>query len=246
MKQEKILSIRLSPDGLSFWTTGLSAKDTGSTGQHTDLWSRTPERHFAFAPDSPLTENIAAAFREIRAAQEDAVSMEIYPDTLANCIIPAEYSDPESIDGYLAMNDIQLKPGDAVFNAPLDADTVSLIVFDKEAVHSLGSMSAGQYSIKSPFSVNDTHVEKYGAGKRRRVCVYLSPGNAYITVYEGKSGSRLYMETFRWATAADILYYISLLDKEFRLGKSKLYLRGARCEEVYGLLRKYFRKSRCE
>lgn len=246
MKQEKILSIRLSPDGLSFWTTGLSAKATGSTGRHTDLWSRTPERNLASTPDSSLTDNIAAAFREIMAAQDAVVSMEIYPDTLANCIIPAEYFDQESAAGYLAINNIQIKPGDAVFNAPLDADTVSLIVFDNEAVHSLGGLFAGQYSIKSPFSVNDTHIEKYGAGKRRRACVYLSPGNAYITVYEGKSGSRLFMETFRWATAADILYYISLLDKEFHLGKSKIYLRGARCEEVYGLLRKYFRKSRCE
>ena len=247
MKEEKILSIRLSLDGLSFWTTELSSKTSEGQSSHIDLWSRTPEQFFGFSPELSLKENIEQAYAKIIGSiNTQAISTEIYPDTLQYAAVPAEYMDDSLKEGYLDINSIQLTDKEALYDICLNDKVCLLHPFNREAVNTLAELTGNSYRINTLFSINDSHLTKYGIGRRNTTSVYLSSQNAYITVYEGKSGNVLYMETFNWSSAADILYYMTLLDKEFGVKKGKIYLRGTRAEEVFSVLRKYFKKIRCE
>ena len=115
--------------------------------------------------------------------------------------------------------------------------------FDKFRKHGFEDLILGEEN-KMPSIL--TLMDKYGSGRRRAAALYLTPRHVYVTVFERKSGAWLHSDVMKWSAPADILYYMSVLDQNFGLHKSKLYVRGNGASEVCHLLQKYFRKTRCE
>ncbi len=244
MGQDKILSIRLSPGGLSFWTAGAA------------------EEELAFDPakgrSESLREGIRAAMETLGAGCRLA---EVCPDTLRTVVVPGEYASADALAQLLKANNITPGEADEVVYAGVSSGIKAAVVCDRaeldvlrEAASAANGADAGHddaigilpFAIVSPFSMNGACLIKHGAGRRRSAAVYLTPAHAYITVFEKKSGAWLYADVMKWSAATDILYYMSVLDQQFGLRKGKLYLRGPRACEAGELLRKYFRKTRCE
>lgn len=246
MQQEKTLSIRLSPGGLSFWTTGFSAGVSRDGTRRRDLWSASTERTLEFDKDKNTDENITACAENIKdSAGGSFHSVEVYPDTLRTVLIPNEYSENNAINDILAINNIKISGAEESTCVRISDTASAVIVYDRAAIEAVKTQFS-DISIESVFRLNNDNITKYGIGRKRATGIYLTPGNVYITVYEKKSGLWLYADAMKWSAPADILYYISILDKKFDLRKGKVYLRGNGNREVYTLLRKYFRKSRCE
>lgn len=245
----KILSIRLSPDGLSFWTTGLTGSISGNMDAHRDLWEVSSERWLSFDTEKDIRDNIeacAAAIKEAT-ARDTIVSVEAYQDGLKSVLVPAEYSTGNAayFKGLLEENGIEVGEDDGVACVNVVGDINAVMVYDKKTVNILKEFF-GDIAIVSPYSINIEVMRKCGAGRRRSVAVYLSRQYAYITVFERKSGDVLYADAMQWSADTDILYYLSSLDQTFEFKKGKVYLRGAGADKVSKLLGKYFRKTRCE
>ena len=237
----KILSIRLSPDGLSFWTTGLTGSISGNMDAHRDLWEVSSERWLSFDTEKDIRDNIeacAAAIKEAT-ARDTIVSVEAYQDWLKSVLVPAEYSTGNAayFKGLLEENGIEVGEDDGVACVNVVGDINAVMVYDKKTVNILKEFFG---------DINIEVMRKCGAGRRRSVAVYLSRQYAYITVFERKSGDVLYADAMQWSADTDILYYLSSLDQTFEFKKGKVYLRGAVADGVSKLLGKYFRKIRCE
>lgn len=247
MVQDKILSIRLSPGGLSFWTTGIVSFDPNNESLKRDIWSMTGEKETILDPQKNVREELASKLRAILAANTRVGVVEVYVDTLRTLLFPSEYSSGSSISRLLEINNIVVEDSDEVLYVDIDNTTRAVMIYPGKDLETLRSeVGTPHISILSPFAINNIHIEKYGPGRKRSAAIYITPQNAYISVFESKSGILLYADIMKWTAAADLLYYLSVLDEEFGFRKGKVYLRGRRAEEAGKLLRKYFRKTRCE
>lgn len=245
MQQDRILSIRLSPDGLSFWTTGLVRATAQDSPVKRDLWDVSSEKEFTFDSEKSAEHNLSEALRFIRETAGECKMAEVYIDTLRTVPVPAEFASDNTLDKLLADNNIVLKDTEDAVYTVVSPGINAVMVYERRVVDILRD-SFGDLVIASPFGLNNAVVDKYGAGRRRTAALYLTPGHVYITVFEGKSGAWLYSDVMKWSVPADILYYMSVLDQNFGLRKGKIYVRGTGTSEVCPLLQKYFRKTRCE
>lgn len=241
-----MLSIRLSPDGLSFWTTDVIPWVGGDTEFRRDFWSASTEKHMWFDPAKTMEDNLSECIQAIgNSVAGGWKSAEVYPDTLRTMVVPAEYGAAEAVPELLRINGITLDGNDEVFCADISPSIKAIMVYDRTAFNILRGL-LGEVEVACPFSLNNANIEKYGIGRRRTTAVYITPEHAYITVFEKKYGSWLYVDVMKWTETTDILYYLSVLDQEFGLRKGKVYLRGAETDRACSFLRKYFRKTRCE
>lgn len=245
MRQERILSIRLSPGGLSFWTTGLVRGISEDSPPKRGLLDISPEKELAFDTAKSLQENLSESMRAIRESVADGWSRaEVYVDTLRTVPVPAELASAETLEKLLADNNIVLKDTEEAVYTVVAPGINAIVVYDRGMADVLRE-SLGDAAIVSPFCLNYAPADEYGAGRRRTAALYLTPEHVYATVFEKKSGAWLYSDVMKWSAPADILYYMSVLDGSFGLRKGKIYLRGWRAVDVGGLLQKYFRKTRC-
>ena len=245
MQQNKILSIRLSPDGLSFWTTGVVRAATQDKPVKQDLWDVSPESEFAFDRAKSVAENLNDGVSLIKKTVGECLMTEVYVDTLRTIPVPTEYASGDTLGKLLADNNIVLEDAEDAIYVDICQGISVIMVYDRR-VSDILRESFGEIVIASPFGINNGLMDKYGSGRRRAAALYLTPRHVYVTVFERKSGAWLHSDVMKWSAPADILYYMSVLDQNFGLHKSKLYVRGNGASEVCHLLQKYFRKTRCE
>ena len=245
MQHNRILSIRLSPDGLSFWTTGIVRTATHDSPTKRDLWDMSSERVYVFDPAKSVRENLNDGISLIRETVGECLIVEVYVDTLSTIPVPAEYASDDTLEKLLADNNISLKDTEDAVYSVVCPGVNAVTVYEPRTLDILRE-SFGDVIIASPFGINNAFMDKYGAGRRRAAALYLTPRHVYVTVFERKSGTWLYADVMKWSAPADILYYMSVLDQNFGLRKGKIYVRGAGASEICPFLQKYFSKTRCE
>ncbi|MCL2561196.1 MAG: DUF3822 family protein [Rikenellaceae bacterium] len=245
MKQARLLSIRLSPDGLSFWRGDGSREVT-----------------VGFDAEFGMGANIRAAVARYmskgrRRGGADDVAVRVIVDAGKTVIVPAVLFDSARVVDYLRLNNMTLAATERVvvceFTAG-DEEAVSIIVCDGEAVDAFGELFGPRVRFASPFEVMGEIAASAASavrGKKKTAehsfaTLYLTPHNVYITVQCADDGRWQYCEVLPFASAADILYYACTLAGAGLLdaASSPLFVHGTDAAAVAKFLRKRFTRAR--
>lgn len=241
---KKILSIRLSPDGLSFWET------TGGAGISSPKKRKSEKTEFPvrgslyFSVESTAKKNISAAISAMTEAAGNSFEVAtVYLDTTKTVLIPKTLLREELIQKYLKFNNIEPAEDETVEVVDFMPNNKAVLVFDsalKDVIEAL----PGSPVLATPFSLAANSSAVSGsAGKRSLFSIYLSGENAYITIFSNIA--LMYAEVLPYSSPTDILFYINKLGGQFRLKKSILLLSGTGTEEQVVALKRYFKKITC-
>ena len=269
--KEKLLSIRLSPDGLSFWTTGLVgafAEDRPTPLR--DYRTESAERAIAFDRKAGVRENIGKALSLCTQGIEVA-SAEILLDTCKTILVPGELYDESQTADYLEINGFSKSRTETVVRSEAGSGSrrvVAIMVFNEDAVDAVTDVFGEKAVFTSPVSLGQRLPSKYYAdpvesiikgrpakppGKLRKIAyknnasVYLTGTNAYITVQTVSQGEFVYYEILPYSSPADILYYMLEIAGQFpEVRETPLYIKGKDAEKTSKVLRKSFKNCRCE
>lgn len=255
--KEKILSIRLSPDGLSFWTTGLAgAPAEAHSNYFLDYGAVSEEKYITFSKELGPEESVRRALVRADEASRGGVPgafrpVRLMPDTCKTVLVPAELFDPEQAADYLKINNITVGAAETVEVSHITIDTpspVAVMVYSATALRIAREVFDARLGITSPFEA----AAAYTPAKLRRkdadkcfASLYLTGTNVYITVW--RIGVVLeYCEVLPYSTTADILYYMHEVGARFGLHKNPIYIRGTGAKDTARMLKKSFKKCKCE
>lgn len=253
IKTNKILSIRLSPDGLSFWTSRPCGKDTAPGRiSFSDPTSVIEEKYVAFDNRLERREAVKKAVARCLslAGHDEFPVVEIYPDTRKGVLVPASLYDAENPEELLLMNNMAPEKTERVYTIEVAPQIKAVIAFDNILMGELLNIPANRHLTLSPFALNLEYPYRYEPKKKHRdrlfCAVCLTNSNAYITVERSDGGQILYCDVFPYSATADLVYYVTEVTKLFPLEKSILYIRGRKAKEHSKPLGKPFRKVICE
>lgn len=250
--KEKLLSIRLSSDGLSFWTAEIDGPVGGTWPECTPkAGSDSAETLIALSREPAPAERIRSAFGKcIDASGWSGWPVRIMADTLKTVLVPAQLFDPAQADDYLAVHNIVAGPGDRIIVSQLTGDNPAAVVMacDRAIIDAATEVFGGKAWITSPFDTAGAYRgfkhKKKDAGKVFTT-LYFTEKNVYITVQAIPGGEWRYCEALPYAGAADILYYMQELSAQFDIRKTPLYIRGTGAEHMAKALRKPFKRCKC-
>ncbi|MCC8018669.1 MAG: DUF3822 family protein [Rikenellaceae bacterium] len=156
---QEILSIRLSADGLSFWT-GDHAEGFGTDGM-----TIRPGRSEMVSADYPIPADPHCVGEAVREAvsgfrgilQARGIGMPsvkiVYIDTLSTVLVPSAVFDESEAAGYMRLHGIDQGENDyIVCSRPLHG-TVAVMVAGKRHTASLGDVT-GDFAVVSPLQYN--------------------------------------------------------------------------------------------
>lgn len=221
---DKILSIRLSPRGLSFWI------------------DRGKEAYFDYDRTLPPDENLRCGLAFARKKTGKKITrVHIYIDTLRTVLIPHELFDTEMARDYFGINGITVAANDRLFVSDLDngGGKIKIITaVDGAWIDIIDEIFEEHPEFLSPFLINlcQKNVKDFTA-------IYLTPRNIYITVYAAISGRMLFCEALPYSSVTDILYYMTDLAGRFDILKGIVNIKGYRSRETLRTLRKKFKKA---
>ena len=254
IRAQKNLSIRLSPDGLSFWTAD-SANPAGETYPECRpvAGSESTETFLAFGKALSVDENLRrAASKCVEMAGWQGGPVRLMPDTRNTVLIPAVLFDPRQTDDYLALNSIGVSGEEKVFVSRLSSplpDAAVVMVYDRAAVGILEEAFGNKLWITSLFDAaagyQGRKFKKKDTGKDFTT-LYLTPSNVYITIQPVTGGDWKYCEALPYSSPADVLYYMHELAAKFDIRKTPLYIKGYGAEKAGKVLRKPFKRCKCE
>lgn len=242
------MSIRLSPDGLSFWVSGIR-KDAGKTGYMPDHATETREAAIDFDAKKSLPQNLEDAAARIMSKTKNIVSVRVMVDTPKTVLVPEEVFDREQIGDYLEVNNIDVLPSEKVAVAAFSIGTAAvkaIIVIDKAAVDSIcGAFGADKVSVTSPFETADRyrHVRRRKDTAGEYATVYMTAANVYFTVQHGKWAALEYCELMPYVSPEDVMFYMDEIAARFRL--SAVFLKGRDAEKVRKSLKKKIKGCKC-
>ncbi len=242
------MSIRLSPDGLSFWTARVTKATVEAAADYSwEYGTESEEKFIALSRELPPEEMYRSALA--RCAQTAGWSggpVNILLDTLRTVLIPTELFDPAHMPDYLAVNNITARPDEETIATRLMiGGAIGVMLCRRSIIAAADEVFGSRARFGSPFDTAAVYRtakhRKKDAGKEfTTLC--LAGRNVYITVQSIPDGELRYCEALPYSAAADILYYIHELSARFDIRKSPLYVRGEGAEKVEKILRKTFKK----
>lgn len=249
--KEKLLSIRLSPDGLSFWTSKTGAAADG--GRIPIHGTDSAETAIAFGRETGMPEDIRkAAGKCIGMCGWSGGPLRIMLDTPKTVLVPSELFADGQAENYLKVNNITVSAGEEVLVSELSSGgrlITAIMVYDRAALDTLREIFGSGTVFTSPF---DTAYAYRGAKHKKRdadcdfTTMHLTPGNVYLTVQTAPDCRWKYSEVLPHSSAADILYYMQELSARFKIRKTRVFIKGHGAENIAKALRKPFRRCKCE
>lgn len=131
------MSIRLSADGLSFWTAKAVAAPTESGGWLPDMRPRPEEKTMLFDKRSSGADRIRGLVDLYikKSGMGTPVRTDIYLDTTHTVAVPTALFDPQQAADYLRVNNITTGPTDGVWASLFGSgEATAVVVFDRAAV----------------------------------------------------------------------------------------------------------------
>lgn len=221
-EKEKILSIRLSRKGLSFWI------NYGN------------EKYFDYHKTLPPDENLRRGLTYTRKkAGKKITNTRIYLDTLKTVLIPDELFDPEMTRDCFGINGITLAANDRLIVSDFaDGNGKIKIVtaVDGAWVDIIDEIFKERVELLSPFLIN-----RCRKNAKDFTAIYLTPQNMYISVSEAVSGRIFFCEVLPYSSQTDIVYYITDLASRFDIQKGIVHIKGCRSRDTQRTLRKIFK-----
>jgi hypothetical protein len=264
---EKILSIRLAPDGLYFSVISPSGNATGEN-----------RIQFDRSGDS-AAEALERILESREEFSDDFVSVQIFLDTIDTVYVPAEAvdgfgsvsgavsgdgegADPVSASGVVSfsgedwLKSVGICPAksEKVIVSPAVADLCAVMAFDGKSIKALKARFGGRAAFFSPLQENIEMKDRLDMSGGACM-VNLTESNFYITVFDGGGQLRV-AEVYPCKSDADIVYYLHRLVAESgtygtaggRNGagrKARIYIYGSRAAANIKTVRKYFKGAVC-
>jgi hypothetical protein len=158
-------------------------------------------------------------------------------DTAKTVLVPAELYAEGTKEDYLRFSGMALAADEvAVASAPESGIVAVMAVTTDEWNRYEDRYERGELAVSSPLLAMTG-----GAGGRRDVCIHLTEGNLYLTVWEG--GLRM-AEVMPDNSLDSILYYLQVVGRRFTLRKFSFHVSGPRAGLVADSLRRYYKKVR--
>lgn len=250
---ENILSIRLSPNSISYWLSD-SAKpeEWGSNDMKVLSPSSGVENEFQFDETQSLYENVQQITSHIMSEIEELPTRKIvYIDTHKNILVPEELYIEGSANDYVAFHNIEANESEQVdVSLPIDG-TISIMVSAKEGLQALGEL-LGEFAVASLLQYNlmrmPSGVEELSRSKGE-LKVYLSPSRVYLALFDVESEevtTRLLLaDSYPVKTIADVVFYLSLVNEQFDVRRSAIYIKGRSHDSVIEQLSKFYNTIQC-
>lgn len=257
--KEKILSIRVSADGLCFWTEDYmfpgqelgdgmpSAVVPESSGQCDNI---------VFDAGVPLEENLHDAVGRIKEScfpggQPGFGRICVYPDTIKTILIPEEVYTAGCEKEYIGLHNYTMEHDEKVDVSKPVCGTVAVIISPENILRVLGE-SLGEFSVAS-LSQYNMLVAAAKAGSKRPgqddVLVYLSVRYMYISVFNRNGANAFpvlaYNNTVPYKTPDDILFHLDWVYNNITGNKPVSCIRGEFTGDVREFLKKYFKGNVC-
>ncbi len=234
-KNDKILSIRLSSDGLSFSVispTGGTEENNISFGHNqasaADALKRVMESHEEFS--------------------KEFSSVQIFLDTAYTVYVPAEVvdADPGSGETWLNSAGIYTDKSDRVIISSAVGDVCAVMVFDCGVIDCLKAKFGDKAVFFSPLQENIEMKGRFDTGGGGAYIVNLTGKNLYITSFDDTGGLSI-AEVYPYNSDADIVYYLHKLSGG---GKEvcrhlRIYVYGDYASVSIRSIKKYFRGAVC-
>lgn len=213
----KILSIRLSPDGLSF-TEGTES-DGFRTGQYT------------FEKGDGLLPGLEAYLSGEQFPQGPYDRVCLFPETDRTVLLPEALWREDMAEDYLRTNSLEMRPDERILiSAPLKG-TRAVILSPREITEMLERKFPGLLSL-SPLQTT------YAAGEKHTMTLLLSTSLVHLSWFGEKPE---YAETLCYGTPADMLYYLNRLSADFDLSRATLRIAGHKDDTLTRLLKRYYK-----
>lgn len=226
----KILSVRLSANGLSFSVVspkGLHRED--------------------FVPFRANDHSIGSAVRNIlesrRLEAKDYRAVQVFLDTPDTAYVPAEALERAPASYFLTQAGIYPSGGDKVVCTSAVDGLCGVMVFDGMAVKFLEEYFPEKISYFSPLQETLSRREAIPADKGG-VVVNITGENIYVAVLDA-AGKLQVAEVYPYTSQADILFCLQKLSEGTANPKPRIYIYGSRASQYYKVIKKYFKGARC-
>lgn len=255
--KQKLLSIRLCANGLSFWTTALESSPDGSGSgfmPKPDSDSREQSIEFEGKPDaSGYVRGCvrAAAARCAAITGWSGWPVRVMPDTRKIVLVPDDLFDPAQAADYLQINNITMTDQEQIVLSRLSADyppAEIVMVYDRRMLDEIEEIFGEYVWYASLFDTATSFESVRHKRKDSGRCfstLYLTPANVYITIQTIPGGEWLYYEALPYSTPTDILYYMMELSTKFDILQTPVYVRGTSCDAVAWVLNEQFKRPVC-
>ena len=215
-QNEKILSIRLSPDGLSFQLAGPGSR------QAAGFVLRKEGRE-------PLGEYLQTHI----SAMGEAGRVHVFLDTFRSVLVPQVLFKPESAAGYLAENGWTPDRHEHTVVSDVAKGIVSVMIRARDETEALKTLFGERLHLFSASHLLAATTPPHTAQ------MLLTRQHATLAI---AGEGLLYADTLPFSSAEDLAYYIQLLQDRFALKKTSLYLAGQGAEGMRKSLRRYYKK----
>lgn len=241
---KQILSIRLSADGLSFWT-GDQAEGFDTPQIEISRSGEVVSADFTLTGSPiPVGETVREAVSLFR-GNLDSRGMDmplnkiLYGDTLSTVLVPESLFRYEDTGKYLSMYGYDVTDGKyTVVSKPIRG-VVAIMVLWQEYTRHLGEC-LGHFMVASPLQYNLCRLPSAASDS---VKVYATPLHCFITVFS--KGRHVYSEGHPLDSAADLIFYLDWLDARLGSGKWPTVIYGHRSDELAALAGKRFKGCVC-
>ena len=151
-------------------------------------------------------------------------------------LVPAEVFEPAAAAAYLAADGRACSADErAVFR--IEGDKAVVMAAADSCVAQIDDKFGGRAVLTSPL------LREYEA-KGRELHICTLGGVSFFKLYDGPKLQ--YAEAAATADSDEVLYYTTLLDREFALGEYLIYISGDEARKTAKLLKRYYRKVLCE
>jgi len=227
---KKILSIRLTSSGLSFYVS-------------TARSARGEERYFSFAGRDAgpgmAVRNIIDSTPELSGY---FTSVNVFIDTADTVYAPSEVLRTDNAAAFLNGLGLYIPPEGGVAVSPAVGDVRAAMRYDARALSFLSDYYGAKLSFYSPLQEN---LELAGrAGNPEGFIANITERNIYIVRFD-KEKRLLLSEVYPYYTDADIVFYLHKLGEDSGLRNPKIRIFGPGSGAAYKILRKYFRGVLC-
>lgn len=245
---KKIVSIRLSAGGLSFWNASAGIPE----GRWPDGAVITDEATESYVPFGDPGDTAAAVGKAVERAGSSFLrsherTSPVLLDTPKTVLVPQRLYDPDDAGKYLAFHGLEPAEGERVYVSDPVGGTVAVMAANGQRTEALKErtgdpalISPLQYNLMLP--VSDLKIKK-GVGAYC-AAVHLAPSRCYVSLFLVSSGGRelVFCDHYPYAGAADLLYYLGMMAGRYPgAGGMPVILRGHGADKEAKAIGKYHR-----
>lgn len=250
---KNILSMCLSPESISYWTSDVADFENWSREQVIEYDDAdSGEVRIMFDPEVSIYDNLTRAAQRIKGREGIKMPEKkiLYIDSPKSLLIPEALFEPDAALEYLKLHNMTPAHGEQIdISTPL-AKTVAVMATPQDALVALGEQM-GSFMVASPMQYNLMR-RPYALGSwhsvKKTLLVFTTDSSVYLSLFKTEEDGikkLKYQNRFSCSATPDLIYYLNLISKEFAIKYSPIYIRGSLSRYEMEEINNYFRRAQC-